>query len=398
MRILLLVLFSLLPGCAPVTRVPSSAPPFGTALVVSGENINTPLFIGILDGLEAQGKKVDVIVASCGGSLAAALAQAVPDRDERLRFLTSREYHAKLLGIQMDDPSLFAFAKRLLAMRGQASQQRKRIPEGQRWVPDVFSYSLLHLDESFLSLPELGGGKNFSPTAKYRAVIVAAQVLFPSADSGAFAPAEKKLFRETFFTDVDTASYLEGLPSFVGENDPASSLAPDTQVYTQLTLAEAARASITDPLLVNPPSLRGAYYLTGAVNIDPINVAKRLAREVVARYPTAYDSAIEQPALMAAFAFDGNAIREKALAQDVDYWVDGTAGFPSMALGPQPNILGALKHFNPGRTYKFGSKVPATYEDFVKLVREQYEAGFRSAQEALRASRGDVSHIKKPLR
>jgi len=69
---------------------------YSTALVFSGGGPNVPMFLGILEGLESQGVRPDVIIGTCGGSIATALVRAIPDPEQRRKYVKSDEFRTCL--------------------------------------------------------------------------------------------------------------------------------------------------------------------------------------------------------------------------------------------------------------------------------------------------------------
>lgn len=377
--------------------------PFRRAMVLSGDNINAPLFLGMLKGAEEAGKPVDIVVTSCGGSIAGAIANAFPSTSERIAFVKSREFHAMLRGLETDDPSLIAFGGRLLRVHSIANQNEKALYAqglGPRRLPDdLFDYSLIKIGQEFERFAEF----NHAPRAAgIRFVSVAARVEFGVHASPAkgildyshVVGAEKKLFSEVFFTDPETAGALQGMPSLVGSIYPQSSLYAETDVITSESLANAVRASISDPLLVQPARIDGRYYMTGAVNIDPVNIASTLADEVIGRYTGLYDTFIETPALMATFAFPANELRGNVMGSALaDYWIDVTGSdYPAMSPGPTLQAT-----WNPARLMKFAFHVPENYEEYVRLADAQIHFGAERAKEALAQPKHSLSHIREPI-
>src|SRR4051812_2247043 len=82
---------------------PSSDAKYKRAMVFSGGGFQTAMFLGMLEGVESLGVHPDVFVASCGGSLAAAIAHVYPDSGDRRKLLESEEFHDFLLSIEFTD-------------------------------------------------------------------------------------------------------------------------------------------------------------------------------------------------------------------------------------------------------------------------------------------------------
>lgn len=369
-------------------------------MVLSGDNMNTGLFLGMLAGAEAAGKPVDLVVGSCGGSIAAALTQILPSNEERLALILSPEFHQVLREIDLADPSLTQVLGRVLRLRRNAAALQLPPYLFLRNFPhDLFSYGLIHPDRAFARLDARFSG-GFSGALPIKAVIIGARADFDEGMLRQGFVGNPKLFTETYFTDAATAAYLQGFPSLVGSTMPASLIRAETAVNIEATLLEAVRASIADPLLVPPAEIAGRRYFTGAVNIDPVNVGRYLAQEVIGRYPGLYDPVFENSVLQGVFGFDGNQVRKSVLGgPNGDYWVDMSSDddYRSFSPGAAFSPGHALRNINLARIARFATGVPVDYEDYRSAVLSQYEAGKRRVTEALMQPRHSTAHIRRPV-
>lgn len=377
----------------------SSDKPFSRAIVFSGESINTALFLGMLDAVIDAGKTVDVIIASCGGAIAAAIVSAVPERRERLPLLKSREFYGFLRGLELYDIGLPEFLSRAgkikrTAKRIEKTRRKMLTPSGagqtaSRPVPDAYGFSLATFDVATIPLPL----DKSMDSGTLPIVVVASRLEFDEDDVGESWPFAAPLFTEVFFTDPDTASMLSGLPSFAGTIYPLSAVSTDTDVVTGVALVPALRASIANPLMLTPVLIDGRYYMTGAINIDPNNVARHLADEVIARYPPPWGGFIDKPLLMVTFGFDSDEVRRAVLGTDVDHWIDmSDTAYPKLGPGAAFNAT-----INPGRMIALRSRVPEQFEEYRQIVDAQYALGYARGKEAV-ANRGTRSHIRRPFR
>ena len=88
-------------------------------------------------------------------------------------------------------------------------------------------------------------------------------------------------FKETYFTDEQTAKLLDGFVSPMASYGPASNVEPETEVRTDLDMTTALRASISDPFLMEPKQIGNDRYLGGITDLYAIELAKSLADSVM---------------------------------------------------------------------------------------------------------------------
>ncbi|MBY0470105.1 hypothetical protein K2X30_02980 [bacterium] len=394
--------------------------PYKRAIVFAGNNLDTAEFLGIYDAAVDEGKAPDLIVASCGGSLAAMIIKAFPNRDERNAFMKSPTGYALYktlangndLGVR-DFISRKFYEIDSFSRRNQnffnnknentnaATLERTLEAEGQqityhqpwsRTVPNLFSKTAIDIAQDISPagarnrlnqrFTEGKGGSDVS------VVILGSRSHFGPQDIGKEVQANSPLFSEVHFTDEKTARYLKGSRAFAPSQFSGTAVADQVEVVTDATLAEAARASVSDPWLVAPLKKDGQYYFTGATNINPNNVAKKLASQVIGNYSTAFDDFLAQNVLYAAFGFDGNAVLKRQFVVPTTYSVDMTdknsRGFPQVS--PQ-------WWKNKNLEVKMGP--PSTLSEFKEIFDVQYAAGKRLAKEALLQGPYYRGHIKK---
>lgn len=350
------------------------------ALLMAGGGFQTAIFLGMVDGAVEKGWVPDLVITSCGSSIAAALIQAIPDAAKRRAFVESRAFYELLRTVEIRKVSGLELALRVgnLAL---AAQTRRRKPD-ETVYPDVFSWTLMRIPESF-DLPGVAD-RRFLPNG-IRALVVAARVLYPKERAGRPAPRDEKLFQETYFTDEETAKLVGDFSTPIARAKPASRVAPETRVVTGRTLLEAARAGINDPSYINPPRVGDDYYLAGSIDLYPLELAKTIANEVTMTY-SAFFSDVEENTILTTYGYSNNARLGEIHAMEADYWIDHT----------RTDELDRVAGFNPRfSTSGVQSGVPATYEEFARKVRAQWQYGRDRATEALeRKSRNDKSHIR----
>jgi hypothetical protein len=211
-----------------------------------------------------------------------------------------------------------------------------------------------------------------------------------------------KYYRETYFTDADTARYLGGRPSAIAQQFPKSGVKFATQVKLGHTLGDAARASISDPYYINLSHLDGRYFATGAVNLNPIELAQSLADEVI--IPFYYPSdPLGQSAYGTLF---GYSIRKRGLQvnrQWATHWVDFsdlTRIKKDFVFDPivVPSLIGTCTdgegcNLSPMRVV---SGVPVSLGEFQAQLQQQWCYGYERTMEAFQQPVGSQAHVRIP--
>lgn len=344
-------------------------------LMLQGGGLQTATFLGILDGVESSGKAPDYVISACGGSLALALAGSFPTNKERLEFLSSREYYEGLKALKLTQyrylhNSLFLIASTWV--EGLAGSP-----------PDLFGTYIMRIPQ--IITPKL---QNSFPTSGTRYVMLGGKILIDPKEFDS-APSTKKRFQEVYFTDPETAERLRGFPSplstFRGRR---TTIASETEAITGVDLISAARASISDPLLMVPAKIGDQRYVTGAIDLYPLEMARHLGDEIITSFNSYFNTMVDGPIYEATFGFDQNARLRAITSSTADYWVDLSDS------DEEYETIG----FNPALSaheLAIASRIPETYEDYVLLVEAQWVYGRSRVTEALnRPKRNDKSHIR----
>jgi hypothetical protein len=195
-------------------------------------------------------------------------------------------------------------------------------------------------------------------------------------------------FTQVFMTDKDTGTYLEGYKSPLKNIVRTSNIEAETEVMTYMSPEVALRASVADPILMEPLMYGPDYYFTGASDLYPIELAHFLADEVVATYPMGRFSDFEEEAFKSTF---GISQQERALTVIKDQsikWIDQTEFPKDASFDPYPEFL-FLK-----------SGLPQDLETYQENIERQYEFGRTRMIEALSLKQGQglyLNHIRSPI-
>lgn len=361
-------------------------------LVMVGGGLRTGAFLGAVDGAMESGWTPDVLVTTCGSSMAAAIINSHPGGPKAWRdFVESREYYEYLKSVKVN-PSFAKGGPALSAAAGLAGGQFYDAVTGQkssRRVPDIFQ-------DYLVNLPRESGifahSRSFRSEG-IRAVIVASEVGFDKGRVGRKV-GKSPLYYETFFTDPETAKDLKGFPSAVKRNFPDGYLGEGTHVYSHVPLYEAARASMSEPRLVPLMKIdlpEPTYFLAGSADSYPIEVAQHLGGEVVAT-ASGHQGPFETIGFKDAFGFDVNARRVQSQRLKIDRWMDFTdVGEMDDVAGYGPRLKIGGEDF-----LSLEDNFPATYEEYLTKIRYQWEWGKGRAKEAFNQPKGSRKHLRAP--
>lgn len=261
------------------------------------------------------------------------------------------------------------------------SQNLQHLPHH---LPSLFEDTIIRIPEI---PPSFLGNESFSVSAdRPRIIMLAARATFNNSHTGIPTSGEK-LFQQVYFTDELTAQVLRKKSSPIAQNFPKSYVALKTQVRSDVNPVLAARASVSDPFYINPARIGDSYYFTGAVDLNPVELALEIADEVLMTYPMGPYSYFERVAIMSTFGFDP-ALRAYAVSRNNKVkWID-TSGLNALSFDPIP--WGLI----------FSLNLPQSSAAYAAAVDQQYAFGYSRAVEAvlLQKKRNNVrSHLRTPF-
>jgi hypothetical protein len=329
-------------------------------MVMAGGGFRFGYYLGMHAAAEDSGMAPDIILASCGGSLAAAIIHALPDAAQRKQWLASPEMYQFLCRMRAAShvralPVLGAALLRGLS-RGRASR-----------VPDVFDDYMFELPEA-LPLP---AARQQSPAL----AIVAAKLLFGREQAGQ-ARGDRALFAEVLLGPDRACSLLQGWQA------PASSpawscgaVAPGLLLDSAMPVADAVRSSITDMLYFACHQHGGEHYMGGVIDLFPIEIAHGLARHVTMEAKPPFGQLLAIPALRKVLGIDGNARLRHVHAQHAHAWVDTS------------DISSALRGSGMRKRIDWlGNRIrlvmPPSLAEYAMDVEAQWQYGYQRGMEA----------------
>ncbi len=356
---------------------------------MAGGGFHFGYYLGVYAALDELGKKPDIILASCGGSIAAALIQLLPNDAARKAWLSSPQMYDYWRGLKSKPGAKLSHIF-LNAMKRRFSSGNAKI------IPDLFNDYMFEIP-SQLPLPERGQARPQVDIA-----IVAGKLLYAENEVGQLRNS-RKLFSEVIFCNERAAALLDNFqsPLSVPLSVPLSApLLSDNAISPQLVtdvtmpLADAVRASIADMFYFRCHAhLSGhapTYYIGGVIDLFPIEVANRLAASVTMELKGGYDKTYALPALRTVLGFDGNQRIDYVQRQHADRWYD-TSDMESHFLHQRIRQK-IIWHKNV-----INIVTPPTFDAYVQMIEAQWQYGYqRGLQSDLPIRKPGIPQFDKP--
>lgn len=343
-------------------------------LVLAGGGMRFAYYLGVHAAAESCGRRPDLLLATCGGAMAAAVIAALPDADAR------RDWVA--------EPAMYRFLCAIESTR-RAQPWHALVGAARRWldrtaarrIPDPFDDYLFELPAD-LPLPSAA-----QPTSAPALAIVGARLLFAPYDAG-HARGARRLFAQVVFGPAHMARLLDGMAAPAA--DPRWShgaVAPVLETNSTMPLADAVRISVADMFYFRSHAHGGHHYSGGVIDLFPIELARRLADEVIMERKAPFDPWFALPALRTVLGIDGAARLDHVHLQQADAWIDTRA------------VKRDLRHRGIGKRIdwriavhrsRIVLDVPATHAAYAAQVRAQWDYGYRQGLAALACTGGSV--------
>src|SRR5471030_615973 len=132
-----------------MTPMSTTPQPYQRCMVMAGGGFRFGIYLGMFEALRQAGRAPDVILASCGGAIAATIIRNLPDDEQRRAWLTSPDMYRFWCGLKSTQrakltATLLSAARRKLA--------RAKAPV----IPDLFEDYLFEIPTQ-LPFPPLTG-------------------------------------------------------------------------------------------------------------------------------------------------------------------------------------------------------------------------------------------------
>ncbi|MBV7536745.1 patatin-like phospholipase family protein [Duganella sp. sic0402] len=352
-------------------------------MVLGGGGFRFGIYIGMYAALRQAGKAPDVLLASCGGAIAAAIIHHLPDPEAQRQWLSSEEMYQFWCSLRATDSA--ALLGTLLR-----AAKRKLSSASAPVIPDLFNDYLFEIPPQ-LPFPAASG------TSEVDVAIIGGKLLFGPEDVGQ-RRGQRKLYAETIFCNERAAAALRGMDSPLSDARWGEhAVARDMLIDGTVPVTEAARISISDMIYFRSAHYAGNEYIGGVVDLFPVEIARKLGEEVIMEFKEAFDQVFSIPAWRTVLGVDGNARLRYANSHLADMRIDSSD--VSVVLEKQQ-----LQQKIDWLRNRIELQMPPSYDIFAQHMRDQWQYGYERAQEALaRPPRQQplvrrASKYSKPLR
>jgi predicted acylesterase/phospholipase RssA len=336
--------------------------PYKRCMVMGGGGFRFGIYIGMHAALKQAGQAPDVLLASCGGAIAAAIIHNLPDPAAQRGWLSSEEMYRFWCGLRATEHAA------LLATLGRAAK-RKLSGASAPVIPDLFNDYLFEIPPQ-LPFPAASGAPEVD------VAILAGKLLFNAVDVGQ-PRGQRKLYAETVFCNQRAAAALQGMEAPLSDARWGQhAVARELLIEAGVPVTDAARLSIADMIYFRCAQYRGDEYIGGVVDLFPVEIARALGSEVIMEFKEAFDQVFSIPAWRAVLGVDGNARLRYANSHLADLRID--ASDVSVVLEKQQ-----MQQKLDWRRNRIELQMPASHAIFMQHMNDQWQYGYDRAREAL---------------
>ncbi len=284
---------------------------YNKAIVFSGGGTRFAIYCGIFTALEDIGLKPDLIIASCGGAIAATIINSFQTNEERKAYLQSEELFEFIRNTQLTK-------EKMLNRIGWDCLKMIRSKDFAPHIENIFEKYLVDMPidlEQYLPSLSSTFGLNIP------SILIGSRVLFDKSAIGRIRN-NKKLFRKVIFTDKNIAQYIDCEKIEIqSDNYFNSAIDSDIEIITDIPMITAMRISMSDMFYVQPVHYQNQYYMGGAVDLVPVELAQFMADFVILEKKREY-SRMEESIVRAVFGFSGNQRLDEIKNKSIDYWIN----------------------------------------------------------------------------
>jgi predicted acylesterase/phospholipase RssA len=347
---------------------------FKRCMVMAGGGFRFSYYLGIYAAAVETGKAPDVLLASCGGSIAAAVIEALPDDAQRKAWVSSPAMYEFMCGLQSTPKAALG--------RSFLHAVKRRVSSGRAArIPDLFNDYFFDVPPA-LPLPPRHGA------SKVALAIVGGKILFTPQEVGQ-PRAGRKLFAETVFTNARAAALLDGAVAPLSNPEWGdNAIDAPLRIDTTMPVADAVRISISDMYYFRCHTHSSGHYMGGVIDLFPIEIAHRLADSVAIEMKSEFNRALAIPALRAVLGIDGNARLRHIHAQHSDFWID-TSDVEKILSTRGMRKLVSWRH------NRIRLVMPADHATYVEHIDAQWRYGYERGMEAFgQASSNAQAHMR----
>jgi len=329
------------------------------AALFSGGGTRFGLYLGMFAALDELGLKPDLLIATCGGSLATAIIQAFATDAERKSYLQSEEFYRFFCRHQLT-------GQRHLNKLGWYVLKKQWDKRKAPFLEDVFDRYLVHMEHDLSSLlPALN--RPFSE--EIPSIIIGSRILFERSAAGE-RRGERKLYQKVLMGSATALSKVDlDAIQIQGENYKQSAVAQTIGINPEITLLDAVRISMSDMFYIEPIQRNGEYYAGGAIDLVPVELAQSLAAEVICERKQTYKPQ-EESLVRAVLGFSGN-----QRLRDIDQQYQGIRWIDTTDAAEQLKGNYCKKDID-WRRFEITLSLPASLDEFATAMEAQWNYGY----------------------
>lgn len=281
--------------------------PYQRSVVFSGGGTRFVLYCGIYAAMVEHDLKPDNIIATCGAAISTAIIQAFPNPKDIIDYLESEEFCNFVMEVEMTN-QIRLDKLPLYCLKHAYKNEKAPV------LLDIYNKYFMEMTQDMATLlPSLNQVEESAPTS----IILGAKINYSSDEIGSKRN-NRKLFQKVWIPSENcNSAVLERLTALDNAIDPGSAVASTPFILKGLKPLQAARISMSDMFYVAPAQYQGDYYLGGAVDLMPIELALALANQVWIEKKDPYKK-FEEGLVNAVFGYSGN----KRLEQIKQYQVN----------------------------------------------------------------------------
>ena len=328
-------------------------------VLFSGGGTRFGLYLGMYAALDELGLKPDLLIATCGGSLAAAIIQAFARDADRKSYLQSEEFYRFFCGHRLTE-------QRHLGKLGLYVLKKQWDKRSAPYLEDVFDRYLVKMEHDLSPLlPTLN--RPFSQ--EIPSIIIGSRMLFDRSEVGE-RRGERKLYQKVLMGNATALSNVNlDRIQLQGENYSQSAVAPTTVINSSVTLLEAVRISMSDMFYIEPIERNGEYYAGGAIDLVPVELAQSLATEVIGERKQLYKLQ-EEGLVRAVLGFSGNQRLRDINQQFRDIrWIDTRDA-------AQQLVGNYCRKGIDWRRFEITLSLPTSLDEFAAAMEAQWNYGY----------------------
>lgn len=372
--------------------------PYSRVQLFSGGGSRFGYYLGSYAALCQLGVKPDLILATCGGSLAALLVNIAPDPDELIVLSQSRELYQVVCASRSSSmfqgkskPKYFSNAlKRFILSRYPAKLTKLQLNESSdkllNELNDLAMFEITNESAWLDRLHSLNLSSHSSFTSDALAdntspdIAIIASRLVANEHQCSAAKLQQLLFAPTTLATIKD-SHGQSLASSLycpSHKYAPHRLLPEIHTVYNWDIKQAVRASMADMYYLQPTYIDDlGWCLGGVIDLTPIELVCQLGTTVFAETKANYDKWLAAPAILRVFGFDPNA-RLQAVH---NYPLSSNSQQQHIHWLPFADNGQALAGQHVSKRLKLRTRtlelIHADYEEFTKQMQSQWDYGFQ---------------------